>query len=175
LIFISTDCVFSGKKGFYSELDNPDPIDVYGQTKLLGEPSGKNVLTIRTSIIGHELNNSQGLLEWFLSQNKVCKGYTSAFFSGFPTTYLAKIFLEFIISNEFSGLYHIASKPISKYELLLLIKEIYGLNIHIVPSDEIVIDRSLNGALFEKASGFISPEWPELVEFMYQAHKESNH
>lgn len=175
LISISTDCVFSGKKGLYSEFDSSDPIDLYGQTKFLGEPSGKNALTIRTSIIGHELNTSQGLLEWFLSQNKSCKGFTSAIFSGFPTAYLAKIFLELIIFNEFSGLYHIASKPISKYELLLLIKEIYGLDICVIPSDDVVINRSLNGALFEKVSGFISPEWPELIEFMYQDYKESNH
>ena len=82
LIHISTDCVFDGMRGNYSELDIPNALDLYGRTKALGEiTNDESCLTIRTSTIGHELNSKRGLLEWFLSQKK-CKGFVNAIFSG---------------------------------------------------------------------------------------------
>jgi dTDP-4-dehydrorhamnose reductase len=174
-ITFSTDCVFSGSRGLYSEHDFADADDIYGRTKYLGEVIDNNSITIRTSIIGHELQTRHGLLEWFLSNTKSCSGYTKAFFSGFPTAYLAKIIEEYILNRpNLSGLFHIASPAISKFELLTLINAAYKKNIHIVPDESIVINRSLNGSSFAEITGFMTPSWTEMVEFMHQSFVESN-
>ena len=143
LIHISTDCVFSGKVGDYTESDYPDSNDIYGRSKFLGEVSGRNIVTIRTSIIGHEFKKSNGLLEWFLQQKDECKGFTRAIFSGMPTVVLSKIIRDIIIPNtEINGIYHVSSNPISKYNLLVLFSEVYSKKIKIVPDDSLIINRS---------------------------------
>ena len=130
LIQISTDCVFSGRIGSYAESDNPDPIDMYGRTKLIGETIDNNSLTLRTSLVGHELFTKNGLLEWFLSQKHECTGFKNAFFSGFTTIAFAKI-LEAILTRkqELSGLYHVSSNVISKYDFLTKINLLFGIGV----------------------------------------------
>jgi dTDP-4-dehydrorhamnose reductase len=168
LIHFSTDCVFDGKKGNYSEMDIPDAADLYGRTKFLGEVTGLNCLTIRTSIIGHELGSHNGLVEWFLSQNGKIEGYRNAIFSGFPTIEIANILTKYIIPNKnIEGLYHLSAKPISKYDLLKLIAEIYKKDIEIIASCRVNENRSLDSSRFHKLFGYIPPEWVELVGMMH--------
>jgi len=168
LIHISTDCVFSGEKGRYAEDDFADARDVYGKSKALGELHYPHTITLRTSTIGHELQSQYGLLDWFLSQEGRCKGYYRAIFSGLPTVVFAQVIRDVVIPrDELSGLYHVAAKPINKYELLELIAEVYGKTIDIVPEDKLVIDRSLDSTRFQLATGYIAPEWPELIKLMH--------
>ncbi len=169
LIHISTDCVFSGKKGSYTESDQPDADDIYGKSKALGEVLYGDALTIRTSTIGHELNTNYGLLNWFLSQENRCKGFKNAVFSGLPTVVLAQVIRDHILNNKaLNGLYHIAAAPINKYDLLKLIAEVYGKKIDVELDEDFVIDRSLDATKFNLATSFKPPEWPELIQSMYQ-------
>lgn len=168
LIHMSTDCVFSGDKGGYGESDVSDAKDLYGRSKYLGEVDYPNAITLRTSIIGHELQSAHGLVDWFLSQQNACKGYTRAVFSGVPTVVLARIIRDVVIPRpELHGVYHVAAKPISKYELLKLVAEVYGKQIEIVPDDRLAIDRSLDAARFRAATGYVAPEWEEMIKLMY--------
>ncbi len=168
VIHFSTDCVFSGVKGSYLEDDICDSRDVYGKTKALGEIDYSNSVTLRTSTIGHELQSQVGLLEWFLSQKVQCRAYTHAFFSGLPTVILSEIVRDVVIPHDkLSGVYNIAAKPISKYDLLKLVAEIYEKNIEIVADGQLVIDRSLDATKFRKATGYVPPEWPELIRLMH--------
>ena len=166
---LSTDCVFSGEKGNYSESDISDAKDLYGRSKFLGEVDYPHALTLRTSIIGRELQSANGLIGWFLSQEGSCPGFRRAIFSGFPTVILAEIIRKYIIPNpELHGLYNVAAQPISKYELLQLVAEIFGKSIEIIADDSLVIDRSLNADRFTQATGYRAPGWRELVESMYK-------
>lgn len=168
LIHVSTDCVFSGKQGKYTEDDFPDAHDVYGKTKVLGEVIYSHAITLRTSTIGHELQNKYGLLDWFLSQEGRCKGYTRAVFSGLPTVVFAQIVRDYVIPHpELSGLYHVAAQPINKFDLLKLIAEIYGKSIDIIADNKLVIDRSLDASRFQTATGYIAPQWPDLIKLMH--------
>jgi dTDP-4-dehydrorhamnose reductase len=168
LIHISTDCVFSGAKGCYVEDDFADARDVYGKSKALGELHYPHTVTLRTSTIGHELQSQYGLLDWFLAQEGHCKGYTRAIFSGLPTVVFAQIIRDLVIPNlALSGLYHVAAKPINKFELLKLIADVYGKTIDIVPEDKLVVNRSLDAKRFQLATGYIAPEWPELIKLMH--------
>jgi len=170
LIHLSTDCVFSGKKGDYSETDVPDAFDLYGRSKLLGELDEPGCLTLRTSIIGRELNSANGLLEWFLSQKgQPVKGYKNAIFSGFTTNALSEIITQIIIKYpDLGGLYHVSSNPISKYDLLNLVKEQYNLEINIEPDFHEVSNRSLNSSKFRSTTKIYIPDWKEMVKDMYQ-------
>ncbi|HBV88700.1 MAG TPA: NAD(P)-dependent oxidoreductase [Desulfosporosinus sp.] len=169
LIHISTDCVFDGEKGGYQEGDLPNANDLYGRTKLLGEVVYPNCVTLRTSIIGHELNGNYGLVEWFLSQETKVSGYRQVIYSGFPTVELARIICEYVIPNsEIKGLYHVSSDPISKYELLKLIKVHYDKNVKIVPEDSIRLDRSLDSTRFRSLTGYNPPTWSDLVSGMHR-------
>ena len=168
LIHVSTDCVFSGERGGYVEGDPTDARDAYGKSKALGEVDYSHAITLRTSIIGHELQSKISLLDWFLSQRVSCKGYTRAIFSGLPTVIFAQIIRDAVIPHkELSGLYHVAAKPISKFNLLKLIADVYGKVINIEPDDTLVVDRSLDATRFFQATGYIVPEWPELVRAMH--------
>ena len=172
LIQISTDCVFSGRKGYYTEDDVSDAEDLYGRTKYLGELNYEGCLTLRTSIIGRELVASNGLIEWFLSQDGLTvRGYTNAIFSGFTTICLAEV-IGMIITEQpdMFGIWHVASQPISKYDLISLVKQIFKLNIHIERDDTVVIDRSLNAGRFLKATGFVVPSWHDMIGQMYLDH-----
>lgn len=167
LIHFSSDGVFSGNKGQYSEDDWPDATHVYGMAKLLGEVRGPHAISIRTSMIGHELRSANGLLEWFLSQEKECICYTRAVFSGLPTVELARIIRDIVIDRpDLSGVYHVAGRAISKFDLLRLVADIYGKTIQLVPDDRVVIDRSLNADRFRAATGYMAPDWPDLVRTM---------
>lgn len=168
LIHISTDCVFTGDKGGYMEDDPSDTNDLYGKSKFLGEVYYPHAITLRTSIIGHELQSTHGLIDWFLSQQDQCKGFTRAIFSGLPTVALAQLIRDVVIPNQkLFGLYHIAAQPISKYDLLKLVAYVYGKAIDIIPDDELVIDRSLNADRFRDATGYIAPDWPQLIKLMH--------
>ena len=168
LIHISTDCVFSGNKGGYVESDFSDCDDLYGRTKLLGELDYPHAVTLRTSIIGHELNSSVSLIDWFLAQEGRVKGFTKAIYSGFPTVEMARIIAEVVIPRpELRGLYHVSSAPISKYDLLRLVREEYGKTIEIDPDDGFVCNRSLDSSRFRAATGYVPPTWPEMVQRMH--------
>ncbi len=175
LIHISTDCVFSGKSGNYHEADLPDATDLYGRSKLLGEVStSTNAITLRTSIIGHELTTQHSLIEWFLAQQGLIKGYTKAIFSGLPTNELARVVRDIVMPRpELHGLYHVAAAPINKYDLLTLVSQIYGKHIEIIADDKLNIDRSLNAQRFHDATGYSAPEWPALIKQMYEFHRQS--
>lgn len=168
LIHLSTDCVFSGKKGNYSESDIPDACDLYGRSKLLGEVDYSNSITLRTSIIGHELTSSRSLIDWFLAQEGKVPGYRKAVFSGLPTVEIARIIDEHIIPNQhLNGLYHLSAEPISKLDLLSLVANIYQKNVIIQPTDDFVIDRSLNSDRFRSTTGFRPEPWPTLISRMH--------
>jgi dTDP-4-dehydrorhamnose reductase len=168
LIHISTDCVFDGSKGNYVESDRSDATDLYGQSKYIGELHDKpNAITLRTSIIGHELNSRAALIEWFLSQSGSIKGFKRAIFSGLPTVELARVMMDYVIPRPgLYGLYHVSAAPISKFDLLSLVAKIYGKKIEIIPESEFIIDRSLNSERFQTETGYSAPDWPVLVEGM---------
>lgn len=167
LVHISTDCVFSGSKGNYRESDMPDAEDLYGRSKLLGEVSDRHTITLRTSIIGHELGRDHGLIGWFLSQQGFVKGYTEAIFSGLPTCELVRVVRDFVIPNtQLHGLYHVAAEPISKYDLLQIVNREYGKNLQIEPDDQVKINRSLDASRFREATGYVAPAWPDLIAKM---------
>jgi dTDP-4-dehydrorhamnose reductase len=168
LITVSTDCVFSGSRGDYSEDDIPDATDLYGKSKNLGEVDAPNCLTLRTSIIGHELGTSHSLVDWFLShRGGRVKGYVNAIYSGFPTVVFAAI-IDNLIRRQpaLSGLYHVSSDPIGKYDLLKLINERYRAEIEIEPFEDFRIDRSLDSSRFRSATGFVPRSWPEMIDMM---------
>ena len=180
LIHISTDCVFSGKKGMYTEDDFPDCDDLYGRTKLLGEVDYPHAVTLRTSIIGHELKSNVSLVDWFLSQEGNVKGYTKAIYTGFPTVEMARIITDYVIPNrELAGLYHVSSDPISKYDLLRLVVKQYNKKIKIEPDGDFFCDRSLDSSRFRTATGYSPPSWEELVTLMHddfmKIEEEINH
>lgn len=167
LVHISTDCVFSGRQGNYRESDMPDAEDLYGRSKLLGEVSDRHAITLRTSIIGHELGRDHGLVGWFLSQQERVKGYTEAIFSGLPTFELARVVRDFVIPNtQIHGLYHVAAEPISKHDLLQIVNREYGKNLQIEPDDQVKINRSLDASRFREATGYVAPVWPDLIAKM---------
>lgn len=170
LVHMSTDCVFSGQRGRYAETDLPDAIDLYGRSKLLGEVTGNRSITLRTSIIGHELQSQHALINWFLAQEGRCFGHRKAIFSGFPTVVLAEIIRDVIIPrDDLAGVFHVAAEPISKYDLLKLVAETYGKEIEIIPDDSVVIDRSLDSSRFNKIAGFVPPSWPAMIAKMHES------
>ena len=168
LIQISTDGVFSGSRGGYTEDDFPDATDVYGKAKILGEVRDSHAITLRTSIIGHELQNKSGLLEWFLSQHDQCHCYSRYIFSGFPTVVFAQVIRDVILPRpELYGIYHAATQPISKFDLLQLVAQKYGKSVKIVPDEKVSIDRSLSADKFASETGYSPEDWPTLVNSMY--------
>lgn len=168
LITISTDCVFSGSRGSYSEDDVPDASDLYGKSKNLGEVVGDNCLTLRTSIIGHELGTAHSLIDWFLSnRGGNVKGFAKAIYSGFPTIVFAAI-IDNLIRNHpnLAGLYHVSSDPVNKYDLLRLVNETYGSDVTIERDEEFKIDRSLDSTRFRIETGFAPASWKEMIGMM---------
>jgi dTDP-4-dehydrorhamnose reductase len=164
VIHFSTDCVFSGSRGAYTEADAPDAQDLYGRSKLLGELQGEGCLTLRTSIIGRELRRHLSLVEWFLAQRGSVRGFRRAIYSGFTTLEMARIVERLIAQHpRASGLWHVASEPISKYDLLLLLKRYYGLSTEVVPDDAFLCDRSLDAARFCAEFGYRPPGWSQMI------------
>jgi dTDP-4-dehydrorhamnose reductase len=168
-IHVSTDCVFSGSKGNYRESDVADAKDLYGLSKYLGEVNYPHAVTLRTSIIGHELDGAHGLVGWFLTQQGTVRGYARAVFSGLPTAELARVIRDYVIVRpDMCGVYHVSSEPINKYELLSLVARIYGKTIQLVRDEELVIDRSLDSTRFRELTGYVPPAWPQLVQAMHE-------
>jgi dTDP-4-dehydrorhamnose reductase len=166
-VHVSTDCVFSGSRGMYRESDPSDAKDLYGRSKYLGEVDYPHAVTLRTSIIGHELDGAHGLVGWFLSQAGPVKGFTKAVFSGLPTVELARVVRDHVLPRpELRGTYHVSAEPIDKHALLTLVAREYGKDIEILPDDQLRIDRSLDSSRFREASGYRPPSWPELVRSM---------
>lgn len=164
-IHLSTDCIFSGKKGSYLESDPSDAEDLYGKTKYLGEVHESNSLTLRTSIIGRELSRHTSLLDWFLAQSGTVKGFTNAIYTGFTTLEMSRIIEKMLLEYpDASGVYQVSSDPINKYELLLLIREKLGLDIEIIPDDAFCCDRSLDSSRFRADFNYIPPTWPTMIE-----------
>lgn len=165
VIHFSTDCVFSGNRGNYREEDPSDGDDLYGKTKFLGEVAAPNALTLRTSMIGRELSRHRSLLDWFRAQNhgKV-RGFRRVIYSGVTTNHLAELVAS-IVHNypALHGLYQVASEPISKYDLLCLLREAYRLDVQIEPDDLVVSDRSMRCDRLREAIGYSCPSWPQLV------------
>ncbi len=163
LIHLSTDCVFSGKKGNYQESDPSDAEDLYGKSKYLGEVHADNCLTLRTSIIGRELSRRSSLLEWFLAQHGEIRGFTKAIYTGFTTIEMSRIIDMLISRPAASGLYQVAADPINKYELLLLFRDKLKRDIIINADDSFVCDRSLDASRFRADFGYTPPSWPAMI------------
>jgi len=166
LIHFSTDCVFDGKKGMYHENDIPNESDLYGRTKALGEVTYlQDVLTIRTSFVGRELSYKGGLIEWFFAQTgKQVKGFANAIYSGLSTHQFSEILKNFIFVNpNLNGLYHLASLPINKYDLLSMINTIHGLKIDLLRDDSFYCERSLNCSKFVEATGYRPIHWESMI------------
>lgn len=168
LFCISTDCVFDGVKGNYTESDLPNATDLYGKSKNLGEVIAENCLTLRTSIIGRELRTSHSLVEWFLTnKGKYVKGFANAIYSGFPTIVLADIIRSLIFEHrKLNGLYHVSSDPINKYDLLKLLNKQYGADVEIERDEDFRIDRSLDSTKFRNLTGFVPANWEVMIEQM---------
>lgn len=164
LIHISTDCVFSGRRGNYTELDSPDPMDIYGITKWAGEASVNKSLVLRTSVIGWQVQDFNGLLSWFVKSSAPVKGYTRAIFSGLTSSVLSSLIANIITNHQgMTGVYHVASLPISKYDLLCGLRDALGLATVIEPDDSFVCDRSLCGDKFRSATHWTAPAWVDML------------
>ena len=164
MIHISTDCVFSGRKGQYVESDQSDAQDLYGRTKFLGEVSYPHTVTLRTSIIGRELKSRLGLIEWFLAQKGTIRGYKKAIYTGLTTDELSHVILNHVLPRtHLSGVYHVSSDPISKYDLLMLAKDAFDRDLTILPDTDFVCDRSLDSSRFRRITGYLPPAWSEMI------------
>lgn len=176
LIHFSTDCVFSGRTGNYCETDTPDPVDLYGQSKLLGEVSGPNVFNLRTSFIGLEPSRKTSLVEWFLAQTQPILGYSEAIYSGFTTLEMARIVQQIVaVPEELAGLYHVASAPISKYDLLVALRDALGAELSISRYSDFSCNRSLNSDKFNRAFGYTPPSWPAMIQELAIQIKSRDH
>jgi dTDP-4-dehydrorhamnose reductase len=173
LVHISTDCVFSGRKGMYTEEDPSDAEDLYGKSKYIGELRDiGHAVTLRTSIVGRELNSSRALVDWFLAQQGAVHGFRRSIFSGMTAIELARVMRDVVLPNiSLHGLYHVSSAPISKFGLLKLVAAQYGKVIDVLPDDELVIDRSLDSSRFRQATGYQAPSWESMVRVMHEAKK----
>ncbi len=170
MLHMSTDCVFSGDKGNYTEEDVSDAEDLYGRTKLLGEVNREGCLTMRTSIFGRDFAKQSALLEWFLSnRGRQVRGYVNAIYTGFPTRVLARIMGDLIADYPYlSGLYQVSSDPINKYDLLVKIRDAMGLDIEIEPDEDFHCDRSLDSSRFRAETSYTIPSWDEMIAELAQ-------
>ncbi len=176
VIHISTDCVFDGQRGNYCESDTPNATDLYGRTKQMGELCESMSLTLRTSIIGPELKSTRSLLDWFCAQTGTVDGYTKAIFSGLTTLELSRVILK--VATDFSnmrGLYHVSGKPISKFDLLSLVRDEFHLDIAIQPVVVPAIDRSLNSNRFQTATGYRPPSWEQMIRELSEHYRSEVH
>lgn len=166
LVHMSTDCVFNGRRGGYTEEDISDAEDLYGRTKFLGEVAEPGCITLRTSIIGLELSRKTGLVEWFLAQNGEIRGFTNAIYTGLTTAEMSRVIERVLVEQpDLSGVWQVASRPVSKYDLLVRLVEILGReDVYIVQDDSVRIDRSLSGLAFEKTTGYRVPAWDALLQ-----------
>ena len=170
VLHFSTDCVFDGATGGYTEDFRINAEDIYGRSKALGELHGKNSLTLRTSFIGRELTGGTELLEWFLAQEgKRIRGFRQAIYSGLTTLVATRLIGDIIEKHkDLHGLYHVSSEPINKYELLCLAKKVFGLNIDIDPDDRFICKRNLDDTRFRQATGFVCPSWDQMLRSLVE-------
>lgn len=164
LIHISTDCVFAGTKGGYREGDTADATDLYGRTKYLGEVTGPGCLTLRTSIIGLELKRNRSLIEWFLRQDGTVPGYKNAVFSGVTTAELSRVIAMLLHDHSnLQGVYHVASEPMTKHDLLVRFAALLKRDVTIRPDDSLCINRSLIGDQFQALTGYTIASWDTML------------
>jgi dTDP-4-dehydrorhamnose reductase len=164
--------VFGGEDGRYTEDDRPDPADLYGRSKLAGEPEDQGVLTLRTSMLGRELDRSSGLLEWFLAVRGEASGYPRAVFSGPTTPVLARLICDLIgDSPELEGVWHVGAEPISKFDLLTLVRDAFALDVELAPDPSVEVDRSLDSSRLRAATGWEPPGWYEMVQELANADR----
>ena len=165
LIHFSTDCVFSGSEGSYSEDTNPNALDYYGKTKGLGEVFSKNAITLRSSMIGPELFNKTELFEWVINnKEKEINGFSRVIYSGVTTVYMARLVADLIENHkDLSGIYNIASNPISKFELLHLINDNFDLGLVINKDQSIISNKTLDSSKIDNELGIKSSNWNELI------------
>ena len=165
LIQISTDCVFLGTRGSYTEGDAPDARDLYGRSKLLGEVDRERCLTVRTSMVGREIRSARGLVEWFLCRRGgVVPGFARARFSGLSTPELSRVLADVIERHtDLHGVWHVAGNPISKFDLLSMVNDVFGLGTVLETDDSFVCDRTLDASRFNNATGYRPPSWGEMV------------
>jgi len=170
LVHFSTDCVFSGRRGNYVEADEPDPVDLYGCSKLLGEVTAPNALTLRTSIVGRELRGHLGLIDWFMTQRGPrINGYARALYSGLTTLAMADLVAWLIVAHpQLQGLWQVSAEPISKLDLLTIVKRVYGLDIEIVPDEHFVCDRRLDSTRFREHTGWRPSSWEDMIADMHR-------
>ncbi|MGC6516486.1 MAG: dTDP-4-dehydrorhamnose reductase family protein [Candidatus Puniceispirillaceae bacterium] len=172
LVHFSTDCVFDGSKGSYTEQDIATATDLYGKSKYIGEVDYGRHVTLRTSIIGHELSSNLSLIDWFLSQTGAVKGFSKAIFSGLPCVMIAEFLETHCLPQDICGLYHLSVDPIDKYQLLCLVRDIYGRDIIIEDNQDVSIDRSLLSDKLRNQTGFVPPSWPELIKKMHSEYEQ---
>jgi dTDP-4-dehydrorhamnose reductase len=166
VIHFSTDCVFNGKIGNYTETSLSSAEDVYGKTKYLGELHYDNTITIRSSFIGQELFDKTELFEWFLAQSgKQIKGFKNTLYSGVSTIFMASVVKDIILNYPgLSGLYQLATeKPISKYQLLNLAKKVFDVKVDIIPDIEHIHCPTLDASKLRKAINIAVPSWEEMM------------
>lgn len=165
LIHVSTDCVFDGARGSNRECDHPNATDLYGMSKAAGEPKGEHVLTIRSSHVGFEVTPGPSLLSWVMSRRgNAVDGYVNAKYSGVSTPTFARALRMLVeMSHPLSGVFHLASGPITKSSLLEMLNSTMRLNLSIIPVAEPKIDRTLDARAFEARTGFRVPTWDDMV------------
>ena len=165
LIHLSTDCVFNGELGSYNEESIPNATDIYGRTKILGEVKGSNTITLRSSMIGRELENFTELFEWVISQkgNRI-KGFNNAIYSGITTIRMAR-YIKLIIMNfpKLSGLFNVSSEPISKYNLIKLLNKNFDLNLTIEIENSYKTNKVLDSGKFFNLISLSTPTWEDLI------------
>lgn len=172
LIHFSTDCVFDGRKGRYSDDAPTNATDLYGRTKALGEITGNSVLTLRSSFIGKEIHEGTELLEWFLSQKKTVRGFKNAIYTGLTTLELCRVIEKLLLDYpDATGLYNVSSEPINKFDLLRLIGEKMHQNVEIIPDESFHCDRSLDSKKFRRDFGYTPPTWTKMVEELSQEYR----
>lgn len=172
LIHFSTDCVFDGRAGHYSDDAPTNATDIYGRTKALGEVAGNNVLTLRSSFIGKEMHEGTELLEWFLSQKNAVRGFKNAIYTGLTTLELCRVIEKLLLDYpDASGLYNVSSEPINKFDLLRLIGEKMHRSVEIIPDESFHCDRSLDSERFRRDFGYTPPTWKKMVEELSQEYR----
>ena len=172
LIHFSTDCVFDGRTGRYSDDAPTNATDLYGRTKALGEVTGNSVLTLRSSFIGKELREGTELLEWFLSQKNAVRGFKNAIYTGLTALELCRVIEKLLLDYpDASGLYNVSSEPINKFDLLRLIGEKMHRRVEIIPDESFHCDRSLDSARFRRDFGYTPPTWTKMMEELSQEYR----
>lgn len=176
LIHFSSDCVFDGRQGMYTEEDSPNATHAYGQTRLLGEVDADNTLVLRGSVIGRELAGNSSLLEWFLLRKGTeIEGFTKAIYSGLTSIETARV-VRMILEKapRLTGLFHVASEPINKFDLLNLAKESFTVDVTIHKEEGFSVDRSLNADKFKAATNYIPPSWPAMMTELAKENEQYN-